>query len=193
MFEEITIQKRNDLEQELYEAIKSQFQKEELEDGYYLYEVKLQDAVFITSMRDDQLRTASQYAIDILEEFKRINNSGMNRVKFNSLVEEVKKSSQNDSDISYIMEPIEVMDSIATERLRELKLNIARLCKVGGAYWVLISNPCFVSALFAVFESIIGNFNNEDHYRISAYFLLRAIMNIRSKQLNDEEAESIQI
>lgn len=141
----------------------------------------MQDYVFETAMTDDQLRIAAQYAVDILEEYKRINNSGMNREKLNMLVEEVReKYAKKKDDFWKIMEPLEIMDSIATDKLCELKLNIARLCRVGGAYWMLISHPCLASVLFSVFESIVDNFDNEEHYRVAAYFLLRGIMKVRS-------------
>lgn len=187
MFNMITKEKREDLESAMCELAIEQFRKEVVEGEYYVYEVKLQDILFRTIMCDDQLKLAARYAIDILEEFKKINNSGMNRTKLNEIVAKNNETCRDqDEDFNEIFTPIKIMEEISTEKIDEIKQNIACLYGVGGTYWLLISNPCLISALYAVYESIVDNFDDEKYYSLSAYFLFRSIMRVKSEQLNDE-------
>ena len=82
MFKPIDKVSRKVLEQETFIKIIDVFRKEELEQGCYVYEVLLQNIRFKTVMTVDELKKAISYAVDIVEEFKSINNSGINITRF---------------------------------------------------------------------------------------------------------------
>ena len=84
---------------------------------------------------------------------------------------------------------VEVMKKISTETLDNLVDEIAEMRKVGGAYWMLMSYPTFRQALFAVYDVIVDRFEEKEErnwYDISAFFLMRAIMRVRSEEIDRE-------
>lgn len=55
--------------------------------------------------------------------------------------------------------------------------------RVGGAYAMLISNSGLKSAIYVVYEVLVDKFDDENLYRQSAYFMLRAIMRMHSEEV----------
>ena len=71
--------------------------------------------------------------------------------------------------------------------LGELILHkVANMRRVGGAYWMLLSRPGLISAIYAVYDRIVDNFDDENIYIQSIYFLLRAIMKVRSEEIDKD-------
>lgn len=67
------------------------------------------------------------------------------------------------------MQILGIWNSIKTEQLLELisKLIVRR---VGGAWAMLIANPCLISAIYAVYDRIVDSFDNDDLYMQSVFF-----------------------
>lgn len=188
MFKPIDKVSRKVLEQETFIKIIDVFRKEELEPGCYVYEVLLQNIRFKTVMTVDELKKAISYAVDIVEEFKSINNSGINRTRFLEIqYEEQNKIEQAEREDGEFWLPFNVINIVQTDELKKIKAKIAALQKVGGAYWVLISNPGLVLAMYAVFERIVDEFDNIELYAHAVFFIVKAIMRVRSEELVDKE------
>lgn len=189
-FEPISKEERDVIEEALVTAVKEQFQKEIVENEYYRYDVTLQNIKFRTYMTHKELERAASYTVDILEEMKRINNNGVNRAKFEEIKESVpEKFEGNHEMLRQVCHAVEVMKKISTETLDSLVEEIAELRKVGGAYWMLMSHPTFRQALFAVYDVIVDRFEEKEErnwYDISAFFLMRAIMRVRSEEIDRE-------
>ena len=69
-YEEISSKKREEMELELYNAVLTEFRREEVQTNIYKYEVVIQDINFVTCMTDEEVRLSAGYAIDLLEELK---------------------------------------------------------------------------------------------------------------------------
>ena len=175
IYESIDKEERIELEEAIYEEVIINFRQKELEDGCYLYKAKLANIEFQTELNDIELRKAVTYAVELLEELKIINNNGMDKESFMNLIEEEKRSCKDGEETLVILS----MDRrFATERLLRIKKEIGRLRRVGGAYWLFISHPGLVAAIFTVYEIIVDRFDDQEMYDDCAYFLLRAIMKV---------------
>ena len=191
-FEPISTEERKIIEEEIVTAVIEQFQKEEIEEEYYRYDVFLQNIRFRTQMSHKQLALAAAYTVDIMEELKNINNNGVNRNKF----EEIKKSAENNINSKYgelctLWQELEALRQISTKKLDELVEEIAEFRKVGGAYWIIMSKPFLLQALYAVYEVIVDHFDDTEErnwYDTSAMFIMRAIMRVRSVNIVNEES-----
>ena len=191
-FEPINKEERKLIEEGIVAAVIEQFQKEKIEDEYYRYDVYLQNIRFRTQMSNKQLARAAVYTVDIMEELKNINNNGVNRNKF----EEIKKSAENNINSKYgelctLWQELEALRQISTKKLDELVEEIAEFRKVGGAYWLIMSKPFLLQALYAVYEVIVDRFDDTEErnwYDTSAMFIMRAIMRVRSVNIVNEES-----
>lgn len=190
-YEAISKEEREEVEELLVCAIMEQFEKEKVEEEYYQYDVVFQDIHFRTYMTHEELQKAAAYTIDILEEFKVINNTGVNRKKLEKISENAnQKVGCEGSELKSVWHAIEVMRQIGTENLEKIVREIAEFRRVGGAYWMIMSQPTFRQALFAVYEVIVDRFEEKEErnwYHISAFFLIRAIMRVRSEEMNEDE------
>ncbi|MBR5565667.1 MAG: hypothetical protein IKW08_05810 [Roseburia sp.] len=172
---------RRRLVEEWYECIVRDFRKEIVKDDFYRYEVIIQNIKFITYMTDEEVRLSAEFAIDLLEELKRINNNGIKRNVYEEIMGEMEREEE-----SNIFRVIGIWNKISTEEMAKLftKINMAR--RVGGAYAILIANPGLISAICAVYEQLVDRFEDEEMYNLSGYFLLRAIMKMNSSECEDE-------
>ena len=78
-FEAITVEEHSEIEEVLIKAVNDQFRKEKISENYFKYEVVLQGNKFIAAMSVDEVAESAKLTVDILEELKNINNSGINR------------------------------------------------------------------------------------------------------------------
>lgn len=183
-FVQISDEKRKELEQRLYDKIVKTYRVEEISPHFYSYEVLLQNILFRTAMTDDELMAAVVCTIDLLEEFRSINNSGINREKFTEIQKAVEKSEECESEIIH---DIEVMQSIETEKIQEIKAKLARICRVGGAYFMLISNMGLNRVILDVYNVLVDRFDDLEIYEMSAYFMLRGIMHMHSDEIEVDD------
>lgn len=51
---------------------------------------------------------------------------------------------------------------------------------------MLISNPGLISAICAVYERLVDQFDDEDLYAESCFLLLRAIMRMHSEEVRNQ-------
>ncbi len=82
-----------------------------------------------------------------------------------------------------IIRQLAIWNEICSERMNEIIAKIDVVRRVGGAYAMLISNPCLKSAIYAVYERLVDNFEDEKLYCQSAYFLVCAVMRMHSDEI----------
>ena len=186
MFAKIEDNYRQELKDAFLKKIKTDFPQEEVDDGYSMYEVEIQKIKFRTFMNDEELSRSIDYAIDILEELKSINNNGLSEERLRELEENHKNSFKDDEELSYMLLPISVYNEFSTQELELILHKVANMRRVGGAYWMLLSRPGLISAIYAVYDRIVDNFDDENIYIQSIYFLLRAIMKVRSEEIDKD-------
>ena len=63
-------------------------ERKEKNGEYLVCYSKIQDAAFTTEMTENEIKTSARLTIDILEELKNINNTGLNKEKFNTLLKQ---------------------------------------------------------------------------------------------------------
>ena len=179
-YEKLNDEFRNELEKDLQTAIVEQCRKGELEEHFYKYEVQLQNIRFITYMSDEELESSIKMTIDLLEEMKEINNEGIGEQELRKRVADIEENNEDE-----FMRDLHIWNILCSEKIIDIigKLDVVR--RVGGAYAMLISNPCLKSAIYVVYERLVDNFDDEELYCQSAFFLLRAIMRMHSKEIKE--------
>ena len=180
MFEFLEENYREELEKELCRKLKYDFQGDEIDSGIFSYEVEIQNIKFRTFLSHNELLYCVHMAISLLEELKKINNNGISKTKLEEIETTLKNNSDNNVDI---LLPLRVMNEISTSELESILLDIAYERRVGGAVWMLLARPGLISAIYSVFDKIVDNFDDEELYILSVYFLSRAVMKVRSEEL----------
>ena len=180
-YEKINDEFRNELENDLKMAIVEQCRKEEMEENFYKYEVQLQNVRFLTYMSDEELESSITMTIDLLEEMKKINNEGICEQELRKRVADIEENNEDK-----LMRDLHTWNILCSEKMIDIIKNIDMVRRVGGAYAMLISNPCLKSAIYAVYERLVDNFNDMELYCQSAFFLLRAIMRMHSDDIKDD-------
>lgn len=174
-YEKISDEFRREIEGDIKKGIIEQFQKEMMEKDFYKYEVQIQSIKFVTCMSHDELEKSIELAIDLLEEMKNVNNAGMNKQMLEEKVVNIEAEHQED-----LIRQVAIWNEICNERMNEIIVKIDVVRRVFGAYAMLISNPCLKSAIYAVYDRLVDNFDDEELYCQSAHFLVRAVMRMHS-------------
>jgi len=177
----ISVKLRKEIEENLKTTLIEQFQKEMVEANFYKYEVQLQSIKFVAYMSNEELEKSIELTIDLLEEMKKVNNGGLNMQILKEKVMSIETQYQDE-----LMSQIVVWNIICNERIHEIIGEIDVVRRVGGAYAMLVSNPCLKSAIYAVYDRLVDNFDDEELYCQSAYFLARAIMRMHSNELESD-------
>lgn len=187
MFDIIEENYKEEVKKELLKKFKKDFVPTDVDNGYSMYEVDIQNLRFRTFINDEELSMAMDYAFEILEELKNINNYRLTKEQFEELVKNHRETFRiDDKEFSEMMLPVSVYNKFATEELEMLLIGIANLRRVGGAYWMLLCRPGLISAVFAVFDAIIDKFDDDNYYIQSIYFLFRAILKVRSEEIDKD-------
>lgn len=177
MYQAITEEDRAEIEAGLYDKIINDSwmeRKEKIEECFVCY-CKMQNITFTTEMTEDELRDSARLTIDILEELKKINNTGLNKEKFDALFK------QYITEESGIIGYLQVWnEAIRTEKIQLILSEIDQIKRVGGAYAAVIANPQLIQTIIAVYNVLVDAFDDEHLYCTGAYFLLRGIMRMHS-------------
>lgn len=79
-----------------------------------------------------------------------------------------------------------VMQRISTTALTEIVGRLPEIMRIGGAYYMFISRPSLMNVLYAVYEKMAENLDDESYYGTALYFVLRGILKMHSVQMEDE-------
>ena len=181
-FEKLNNKLRSEIENGLQIAIVEQSRKEKIEEHFYKYEVQLQNFRFITYMSDEELEQSIKLTIDLLEEMKVINNDGMDKEEVRKKVTDIENNCEDE-----FMRQLYMWNVLCSQEIIKIICELDVVRRVGGAYAMLISNPGLKSAIYAVYEVLVDRFDDEALYYQSAFFILRAIMRMHSKELEASE------
>lgn len=176
-FDAITTEEHTEIEEALIKAVNDEFRREEISENYFKYIVELQSNRFITAMSIDEVEESAKLTVDILEELKNINNSGINRLELEKIE---KEKNRNETEGGSVMQVLDIWNCFKTDRLSEIISELDRVRRVGGAWALLLANPCLISAIYAVYDRIVDSFDDDDLYLQSAYFLMRAVMKMHA-------------
>ncbi len=183
-FESIDLAYRTELESLLYETIVKEARTDERKKGIFEFIVTIEDVRFRTYMSDSDLLEAIVYAIDLLEELKTINNSGLDSASFKEMLAERREAMKGkDEDECKIYLGLKVVHSIYTEKLCEIKGKLAEICCVGSIGFAFIFSPLMDKIIYEIYQQIVDHFDEEERYVASALFILRDIIKMRSEDL----------
>ena len=143
--------------------------------GCYRYVVRLMGQKFAVHMSDEELANAIDYAIDILEEMKNINNAGMHKREFEALVAEMKGKT-----MEKLLSVLNTREKIATEKMEKLVIQIEEFRKVNDLCAIFITRPVFGNELLWLYSTLVDRFDDAKWYLEGGFFLLCAIMKINS-------------
>ena len=138
MYQAITEEDRTELVTAFYnQVLKDSWDEKKEKNGEYLVcYCKIQDAAFTTEMTENKIKTSARLTIDILEELKNINNTGLNKEKFNTLLKQY--TTENAEITSYLG----IWDEVfRTEKIQLIFSEIDRIKQVGGAYAAILAHP----------------------------------------------------
>ena len=110
-----------------------------------------------------------------------------NATRIDELKRIEKQEDRYETDGDNVMQILGIWNSIKTEQLLELISKLDRVRRVGGAWAMLIANPCLISAIYAVYDRIVDSFDNDDLYMQSVFFLMRAVMQMNSDECEEEK------
>ena len=186
-FQKIGDEERGDLKDIILMAHERDCTIEKIDGEMYKYVVTLQYINFVTYMTEDEVEMSVEKAIDLMEEMKEINNGGLDRKKFTELLDRLNKEYDNNEALVLLR----LWKEIASDRLNEIVSEIDELRRVGGAYAMLVSNPCLESAIRAVYERMVDNFDDDGLYNKALYFLFRAVLRVHSEEIKKEPNEEV--
>lgn len=182
-FEKIKGAERERLEKLLYKEIIMEYRETKISDEYYQYKVILQNKKFLTNLTNQELKDTVHLAIDLMEELKEINNSGLNEERFEDYLKEVGADSGKGWEL---MQVLNIWQFLATEQMKEIIAEVDKAQRVEGAWALLIANPQLHSAVLSVYKIIVDAFDNQKLYYHSADFLVRAMMNMHGQSCNED-------
>lgn len=161
----------------------AEFRKEQIAESCYKYDVKIKDVNFATEMTDNDIMESARLSVEIMEELKRINYEGLGRKALDDIVEESKSLSDGDDAMLALI----VYKKICTERLEELIEELDKMRHVDGIQAMMFSNPALYSAIYSVYDMTVDKFDDEKLYFLGAYFIMRAVMHMNSREYFSEE------
>lgn len=179
-YEGISEAEFTEMEDVLFDVANKQLRGKELSEDYFEYVVVLQGQKYVTDMTLEEVRENARLAIKVLEELKSINNSGIDRDEWEKICKECEESTE-------AMRAIHSWNRIVTDNLNALLQELDSVNRVDGAWAMLIANPCYVSAVCAVYDRMVDSFDEDGLYLKSAYFLMRAAMKMRGEKYSEEQ------
>lgn len=169
----------------LIKNVETKMKTDEIKDGQTKYVSAIQGHWFECYMTKDEVEASVEYAIRLMEALRKVNSSGLNQERLEELQSQVndKHSAAYDAGIRHAI----LGHELITDEVNELVEEIADMRRVGGAYWLIMARPSFMSVIYAVYDRIVDQFDDEDLYIQSTYFLLRGILMIHSNEIEDAD------
>ena len=171
-------------------------EEKEYEGGLHLYRVVIQGNYFECGYTEEEMNGIVQTCSDILRELYKIACNGYTKEK---LIESEAREMANHPDMTHesdgvgkptnMMAVLKSYNDFMTSRLEELVAKLGSYTRTGGAYYMFLSRPVFVSAIFSVFEMLLGRFDDESVWTSSLIFLIRGAMYMHSNELSEEEGK----
>lgn len=163
--------KRKNLETEYYVKMQELFLVENMNDGFHKYDLGKEEDSYIRYVTDEELRQIIKLAIDMLEEMKVINNSGVNRTAFDKILNEEKAKGENK-----YLQTLFIWESMETDKMKIIIKEIDKVARVGGAWALIVGNPGLRAIAYGVYDKLADDFNNEEWYWLCGFYLTQAIM-----------------
>ncbi|MBP3781783.1 MAG: hypothetical protein J6I68_00890 [Butyrivibrio sp.] len=153
--------------------------EEEIEDGC-CYEVSIQDIKFRCAYTDDEMRGIIRTCVKIMKELIDINANGYTKEKFDSYDA---FGEESDNSPEHFGKMLDRCKDYETEKLNLLIAEMAEYTRVGGAWFMFIAAPGFRHVIYAIFERMLDDSDDEDMWFSCLYFLIRGAMKMHSDEI----------
>ena len=177
-YKNMTNEKRKRLEQDVFERAVKELKKKEIGKELYEFDITIQKIKCISYLSKNELKKSVHMVIDILEELKKLNNSGMDK----SQLEKIEKKVESIQD--YVMQTFQIWNKISTENLEKLIEQTLEIRNVNFTTAIIFDRPKMISAIISVFFMQVDKFDDEELYELSVWFLLRTFMCLGGYEYN---------
>mgnify|MGYP003191008932 CR=1 FL=1 len=177
-YKNMTNEKRKRLEQDVFEKAVKELKKKEIGKELYEFDITIQKIKCISYLSKNELKKSVHMVIDILEELKKLNNSGMDK----SQLEKIEKKVESIQD--YVMQTFQIWNKISTENLEKLIEQTLEIRNVNFTTAIIFDRPKMISAIISVFFMQVDKFDDEELYELSVWFLLRTFMCLGGYEYN---------
>ena len=166
------------MEQDVFEKAVKELKKKEIGKELYEFDITIQKIKCISYLSKNELKKSVHMVIDILEELKKLNNSGMDK----SQLEKIEKKVESIQD--YVMQTFQIWNKISTENLEKLIEQTLEIRNVNFTTAIIFDRPKMISAIISVFFMQVDKFDDEELYELSVWFLLRTFMCLGGYEYN---------
>ena len=157
-----------------------------------IYEVTLQKLRFRCSYWEDEMRYIVRFAIEIADILNDFADGEGAREEYEAIVNQTGRGGAEDSAIHELIRHKVMYNHLCSRnpRLSEIVTdNIPHVCRVGGAWQMLVSEPVLIHTIISVYEQFLYS-KRDDVFSMSVYFLARAIMRTHSEEIRENTEES---
>ncbi len=169
-----------DMKREIIRRIKNNSTPYVIKDGDH-YEVWARNLHFKCIYSDEEIEKMASLCLELLEELRQINEAGFTRENLTRAEEDVDEKGLN------FMRSISIYKSFSNDKTDGTVDRLGETARVGGAYFMFLSRPTFISAIYAVFDVIIDKFDDAELYFSSLFMLTRMAMHMHCDEVNEEE------
>ncbi|MCR4933573.1 MAG: hypothetical protein K6A29_05190 [Lachnospiraceae bacterium] len=136
------------------------------------YDVHANNLHFTCCYSNEEIEKMADLCLELLEELRRINEAGYTGADLLKAEESAK------GDKASIFEFFSVYKTFKTDKIEELIDKLATTTRVGGAYYMILARPSFVSGILSVFGAVIDNFRDASLYFSALFMLIRLAMHM---------------
>ena len=111
---------------------------------------------------------------------KALNEEGYTKAEMEKVKEQVQKEEFD------ILKRIHVYNSFHTQITDDIICRLGEITRVGGAYYMILSRPTFISGINSVFNAIIDKFDDVELYFTALYMLIRVAMHMHCEEIDDD-------
>lgn len=159
-------------------------------DSLDVYEVEIQDQKFRCAYTEDEINSVSLLVCEMVEKMKERIDDGIDQDRLDQEWNDYEKD-ENLGEVKKYIKILYFVKTIMNEEMWVLFAKIAGTMRVGGAYFMLMAGPSFQSAIYSCYDVFLRYINEDETLRdiepetYVPYFLMRAAMQMHSKEIND--------
>lgn len=161
----------------LLSRLQEDYATEEGIEGGKCYEVSMQDIKFRCAYSDEEMRGIIRTCVKIINELININANGYTKEKLNRLDA---LDVENDESLEQFRRALDRCNDFTTEKLNLLIAEMAGYTRVGGAWYAMVAAPGFRNVIYAIFEKMLDDSDDEDVWFSCLYFLICGAMRMHS-------------
>lgn len=141
------------------------------------YDVHANNLHFICTYSDEEIEMIADLCLELLEELRRINEAGYTKEDM------LAAKTINRKGFEDFFDCYRIYETFRTERIENIIDRLGETTRVGDAYYLMVSKPTFISGICAVFDVIIGRFEDAELYFSALFMLIRVAMHMHCDEL----------